>query len=694
MIISDSRCDRCGCSTQSQTGDYCLHCGYPIDPATEEEFLKASLRYLERVALYGGASLTITQLIVRYRQRQLYLLSMKDMPDASMPAAPSTQAIKKVKPAELAEAVTLLVPAAPSTQAIQRVKPIELVETSVHKQASPHSSVPLSPTSSYVSPPLQTTLPQSAAARVALVPSTDVPTPVSPVQPTRERVFASTALLGNQMMNTIVSVGALLVFFGSLRFITTTSNLLLACIIIVIMHSFCGIIGAITHRFQHLRIATVIYTATFALQVPLIGFTAYRLSAGHLIGLPVSTLLAIAAAYAVIIYGCLALYYTWKIFRYLYVLSLVTADLAICASLHLGYWWWPAMLMVLALLALTSDVHTRESSQMPIKHKNMLNKPMRALMFNNVVICCFGVFITTLSSLNIDGHGRPNPEMRFAIMSMVLLLLAWTALFIWRSGRTGWGVLLPYCFLACVIACSYTFAFDTTGYALVLTAVALVYHGLKQFAPHLLQPFAHLEQNLEWLALLLVALVPWVVSPLLLSKLFLRVYHPSLFSFQVTGATVVAIATLLVGLLLTLNVLESHTGLHKAPALTQRAWCWLLVLSGFILNWTYGIVILSLHAEPAWCWLGLTLILVILAVAVRRMVSAIWADPLDVLAIIASGFTLLLSLNRGTAYSITLLLGFAALSYAIVLYQHRRKALWLPCIFAGLAGLLLLSALS
>jgi hypothetical protein len=217
-----------------------------------------------------------------------------------------------------------------------------------------------------------------------------------------------------------------------------------------------------------------------------------------------------------------------------------------------------------------------------------------------------------------------------------------------------------------------------------------LYHGLKRFAPQLLQSFAYLGKDLEWVALVLVALVPWIVAPLLLVQIFTRAYIPSSSTSLVTGAPVMAIVLLLIGVVLTLSVLESHIRLRKAPAGTQSSWCWLLLLSGFVLNWTYGIVILSLHAEPAWYFLGLTLILLTLAVAVRRFVSVVWSDPLDVLALVNLGLTLLLSLNRGSEYIVALLLGFAVLSYAIALYQRRRNALWLPFIFGVLVCLPLL----
>jgi hypothetical protein len=312
-------------------------------------------------------------------------------------------------------------------------------------------------------------------------------------------------------------------------------------------------------------------------------------------------------------------------------------------------------------------------------------------MVTCVGICCSGILIATLYSLHVDWSGRPNLEIRFAIIYMLLLLLCWNALFVWSTGRTRFGRWLPYLFLACVPASCYAFTFDQIGYALACTAVALLYHGLNRFIPQLLQTSYNIKQNMEWIILSLVTLIPWIVLPSLPVQIFLRVYEPSWSSFQVMGTTPVAIAILLVGLILPLSVIESHTGLCKVPAVTQRSGCWLLLLSGFILNWTYGIVILSLHAEPARCFLSLTLILVALAVAVRRFVSAVWADPLDALALLTLGFALLLSLNYGTEYIAALLLGSAMLSYAIALYQRRQGVLFLPLIFGVLACQPLLS---
>jgi hypothetical protein len=656
MITSNSRCDCCGFSVQPQAGDDCPHCGYPIDPAKEEQFLESSLRYLQRVAMHGGPNITVTQLIKRYQQR---LSHLRSIPDPVLPAALSAQPAQKVNP-----------------------------EIAIHKQISEEAStnVGIQPLSTPDVPPLQTVPSQLAAVNV---PSSSMP--ILPLQPTNEQVFSLRSFLADQTINIIASLGAFLILLGSLSFIITTSNLLLSFIVMLIVHSLFGISGAISYQFRSFHVVAVIYTAIFALQVPLVGFAAYRLVAGHFIELTVPDLVVIVASYAAIAYGWLAISQKFELFAYLYVVSLAILDLAVCSSFHLAYWWWPGMLMLLAFPIVISEARTPYLPQSFAKGVAVLSRPVHLLMVTSVGICCSGILITTLYSLHVDWSSQSNPEIRFAIIYMLLLLLCWNALFVWSTGHTRFGRWLPYLFLACVLASSYAFTFDQTGYALACTAIALLYYGLKRFTPQLLQSFAYLEKDLEWLALVLVALVPWIVSPLLLVQIFTRAYTPSSSTSLVTGTSVVAIVLLLIGLVLTLSVIESHTGLRKTPAGTQSSWCWLLLLSGFILNWTYGIVILSLHAEPAWCFLGLTLILMALAVAVRRFVSVVWSDPLDVLALGNLGLTLLLSLNHGTEYIVALLLGFAVLLHAIALYQWRRDALWLPLIFGVLACQPLLS---
>src|SRR5207249_1169911 len=105
------------------------------------------------------------------------------------------------------------------------------------------------------------------------------------------------------------------------------------------------------------------YTGIYTLLVPLVGFTAYNLlSGGHTV-LSAPTLIVIAAVYATIVYVLLAIYERFVIFGYLGAMALIVADLALADDLHLSYWWWPGMLMLLALPALLVIIRNSTSGR-------------------------------------------------------------------------------------------------------------------------------------------------------------------------------------------------------------------------------------------------------------------------------------------------------------------------------------------
>src|SRR5579859_8203296 len=88
-------CDSCGLPIRPDFGEYCPRCHYPLSLVKEELFLEASLRDLQRVAYYGGANLTISGLIGRYRMRLDYLRRLK-----ARVASPSSIAIQTARPLE------------------------------------------------------------------------------------------------------------------------------------------------------------------------------------------------------------------------------------------------------------------------------------------------------------------------------------------------------------------------------------------------------------------------------------------------------------------------------------------------------------------------------------------------------------------------------------------------------------------
>src|SRR5438034_404569 len=309
------------------------------------------------------------------------------------------------------------------------------------------------------------------------------------------------------------------------------------------------------------------------------------------------------------------------------------------------------------------------------------------LLFPQVVVsaCLLGLFYAISYSLSIDSSGSPIRQLRFSILSMSALVLLWATLSLWLANWTRAVLVLAYPALASVLALCYVFDSEPIGYALALTGVALLYHGLNRVAGRRLQPFGVLSLGLDQIALVLVFVVPLISSPLLPLQLFVAAYVPlldltSFLHFQTSWRTVAELIAVGLGIILTVSVTFSRAGLGKTPL--KAGWCWLLLLSGFLLNWEYSIVVLAFGIEPVWAFLGLTLATMAGAVVVRWLFGAAWANPLDVLALFGMFSTLSLSLNQNQDSISALLLSFAALLYAVLLYQQRQNWLVLPLLFA------------
>ncbi len=157
------------------------------------------------------------------------------------------------------------------------------------------------------------------------------------------RVFSWREFFADQAINIVASVGAFLLLIGSLSFTITTSNLFVAFLVLFIVHAIFGITGFVTYRFQTFRFVAIIYTIIFALLIPLVAFSLYRLLIGSHIEFSVPVLVAISATYAAIIYILMAVYQRFIPFAYLGLVALLVADLAVSDALNLYYWWWPSI---------------------------------------------------------------------------------------------------------------------------------------------------------------------------------------------------------------------------------------------------------------------------------------------------------------------------------------------------------------
>jgi len=627
-------------------GEDCPRCGYPIAIFKEEQFLIASLRDLRRVADHGGANITVTQLMGHYQNRLNLLRQIRQAPVPFVVAQP-------------------VVPA-PQTEKVQvPIQPV-LSQPSATIQASPQP----------VTPVVRPSIP---------------PVAMRPVHEAPARVFSLKAFFADQTINIVVSLAAFLILIGTLGYVATNSNLsnlFLSFSIMFIAHAIFGLIGMLAYwfrsRLSSLRIIAAIYTAIFALLVPLVGFSGYRLVAGHIVELSPSALIAIAAVYAAIVYGVLAVYQQFAPFGYLSVVAQAVATLAVASVFNLGYWWWSCVLMVPAFLALLS-LPDRSGNADPFTGTwAILHEPVRALMFACVGICGAGAILIYLYSLGLDLAHQARGEVRFSLLCTLLLLLVWACLFVWQTQRVQWAQSIPYLFLASTLAFAYALAFHQVGYVLMLTGVAVFFHGLTLLAPQFLRRYGRPDLHMEWLALALVAVVPLIAEPLLPVEVLLRAYAPFFHVVSLNWGMLAEIIAMLVGVALTMSVVFRHTGWQRTPETQQNQWPWLLLLSGFLLNWAYALVSLSLALEPVWWFLSLTLALVVCSVIVRRLVSPAWAAPIEVLALVEAAMTIGLGLGN-VDRSISLLFFFAALSYGILLYQRRQNWLFLSLILMLLA---------
>src|SRR5581483_3985055 len=459
MSMSGTHCNCCGLPLSPQMGEDCPRCGYPIAIFKEEQFLISSLRDLRRVADHGGANITITQLMRHYQNRLDLLRQVQQTPvpfAGAQSVAPTPQTEKVQIP------VQLFPPQSPVKMpaAVQQEQPVG----------------------------------QPSVAPVAVQ--------AYPVHKTPARVFSLKAFFADQTINIVVSLAAFLILIGTLGYVATNSNLsnlFLSFIVMFIAHAIFGLIGTLAYwfrsRLSSLRIIAAVYTTIFALLVPLVGFSGYRLVAGQIVGLAPSTVVAIAAVYAAIVYGALAVYQKSAPFGYLSVVAQAVATLAVASAFNLNYWWWPSVLMLPAFLALLALPDRVDNAEPLMGTWAILREPVRSLMFACVGVCGIGAILIYLYSLGFDLVHQAQSEIRFSLLCVLLLLLVWVCLFVWQTRRTQWAQSIPYLFLASTLAFAYAFEFQQIGYVLLLTAVAVFYHGLTLLASQFLRRYGRPDQH-------------------------------------------------------------------------------------------------------------------------------------------------------------------------------------------------------
>ncbi len=673
--VYGSHCDCCGLAVDTTQVKSCPRCQYPVQPEPEQRFLEVALSDLKRVMRYGGTALSVTDLAWRYEGRLQFLRNLKGQDSAQHVADRATQTLVKESPS-LSQ--TFRVPEAAERAAFSVPAP------SVTRPSVPATPITLRPIAGQASTPVSPAFPITPAASM--------------------RGFS---LSSDAVVNILAALGGFFILAGSLSFVLTTSNLWLSFLAVFFLHAIFAVAGQLTRRrLPLLRAVSPLYTLIFALLVPLVGFSAYRLVTNGLVGLSPSALLTLAALYAAAIYIMLAVTQRFVPFAYLGIVALLIGDIALAQTLHLAYWWWPCIAMLLALLSLLALPRATGETWPLTENWGILRGPLQVLMYSIISIACLVLPLLLASSLILDSffsHNVPtavSKELHLALFLLASVLFIWFALWIWRTRHIDRTPLLAY-LLVCVLSLlGYALRLDLTGYVLLLSGMALAYHALVRLAGTRLAVYGLPDLTLDQLAIALSVLVMLLVASATPFQLIYRVYAGSAaqntlvlffnnsFSYPFVRGSGLVLEQIALGVcfLLTLDITAARAGLSRLPA--KANWCWLLLLSGLILAAAYGREVLLWQVSsvfPLWAFLALSLALLASAVLVRRFASPAWANPLDVLTLGGIAFTLTLSLGQTWNVISSFLFGFAALLYIALLSQRRP----LPSLFA--AGLLLLA---
>lgn len=668
-----SRCDCCGLEIGNMQVEVCPRCYYPVQPDKEERFLETALHDLRRVMRYGGSAITVTDLAHRYEGRLQFLLGLKSRtfaPPMNVPVQPPAPAIT---------------PHIPSFD-----------DSTI--SAGSRSAVTQSGASSFptFSPPVAAQ-PGAPRQSVPFQPAGAQPGIPGP-RATRASGFT---LSGNAVANILAALGGFLVLAGALS-IGLINGPWLSFVAVFLVHAAFGAAGLITRRVPLLRAVSHLYIIIFALLIPLVGFSAYRLVAGSLVELSAPALLTLAALYAAVIYILLAVMQRFVPFAYLGAVALLIGDLALARTLNLAYWWWPCMAMLLALVALLALPRVSGGTQPLNQTWAILHVPLQVFMYAVVSAACLLLpFLLAYSQLLDSLAHHPVEELHLALLALACLLFTWFALSTWRTRRLRRVPLLAYLFLVPILLLGYTLNLELAGYILLLAGTALFYHALGRVAGLGLAAYGLSDLVLDQLAIglsVLVLLLAAFATPFQLAyrayagssvqNIFLSISNPFTFPSVQGSSLPFGILALGVCLLVTLDITVRRSGFGRAPA--RAGWCWLLTLCGLLLAAVYGLGVLAWQVHPLWAFLALSLALLTCAVLVRRFAGATWANPLDVLSLGSIVFALVLSLGQAQDVVGVLLLGFAALLYGVLLYQHRP----LPTMFSSLLLLLAVPFLS
>lgn len=537
-------------------------------------------------------------------------------------------------------------------------------------------------------------------------------------------------------------LGAFLSLMAALFLVVNTLNdksansIIIAFVAVVFAQVFFLGASIMTQRYTRFLPIARIYAFVFALLIPMFGFELFNLLGGDTNHVSQQWLIAIVSLYTAISFCLFAIYQKYQPFGYFGMVALWGAAIATANALNVGFEWYPALLMLLALPSLIS-VHQHVSSATPdtapvpdsttIKVERLmaaspvvLRRPVKYCMYFLVALCSVSIIPLAIVSFNpqsagITGSGiaasiAPG-QVRFALFCMFALLLIWYSLYLWLAKKQTGQLGVAWLLLFSSLAFGYSLQFSPVGYALLLVGLAILYHVVgtrlivspdKPASSRKIASPERLSLRLDQFALIFICLVPFINAPVAMPLFFKRQVPGSLsflpaflqsYSPLLSSSALLTLLALFSGTVLTVSIAIHRNALalarkrsasNSAGQQVKSGWPWLLLLAGLLLCWNYSVLIVNLPGAPAWWFLGLALALVAITVVVRHRTGSSWANPLDVVVLCVAITTILLNIQNSQAVS-NLLLFFAALSYVILLLQQRQKALFLPLLFALLA---------
>ena len=169
------------------------------------------------------------------------------------------------------------------------------------------------------------------------------------------------------------------------------------------------------------------------------------------------------------------------------------------------------LLMPLAFIALFS---VSKNGRLFHRTRAVLREPVCVLMYTCIAVLCLDILCTYSYALASDAIGHSFLEIRVAVAIMLLLVLVWTCAYFWITKQFAWVTVVPYQLLGFVAALAYVFDMHAVSYGLLFTAIAVCYHIVTLIARNSLQRFQQVRNHMEGIALVLVACVPLLVSPL------------------------------------------------------------------------------------------------------------------------------------------------------------------------------------